>query len=315
MPPTVTNRYYQRHAAQRATVDADQAEFDALRAGSVTVTSGIYDERVAGAMDDFELNDPPDMERWQQQDVQDDTAVGKVHEELERRASILQDAYPFALADGVLSYSAAGASRIYEFLLMICNSSLGTGEHAELPRLFERVAAKLVGAYFGCNAISIHTGSPRDPAVGTTFRDAMGFVAEQTGEWTWGPEQGLPDEPGHGDGGCDFVVMMAAPDHRQIGQLFILGQCACGNNWQTKYGDLDLKNVGKWFNPLAVVDPVRSFATPHHVTDALLEEASRRAGLFFDRARLTMIARDAADDVFDDATRARLENLISVYTN
>ena len=280
--------FTQRHAAQRSATNADQAEFFALKRGSANLDLGSYDDRLAGVLDELE----PDkgVEPWQRDDLRNDTAVGHTQEEVERRISLLRSAYPFRLDGGTLSYEGGNAC-LYEFLLCICNATLTSGAHVELPRVFERVAAKLVAAYFGARARSIHTGSPRDRAVGTSFRKAMQTVSEETGEWTWGPDEGLPaDPPQQRDEGCDFVVWLQAADGRQIGQLFVLGQCACGNDWDTKYRDLDLARLKRWFNPLSDVQPLRSFATPHHVIDVLLREASQQSGLFFDRARLTLIA-------------------------
>ena len=311
----LTDPYSQRHQAQRAAKDADQAEFSALRNGSVVVDSGVYDARVAGVFDDFDVNDPSVTEIWHREDLKYDTPVGKIYEEIERRADILEYAYPFELDQGTLSYSPRNQSisHIYAFFLSICNShTLTVGNYAWLPRIFERITAKLVASYLGEYARYIHTGSPREPEIGTSFREAMQTVSERAGEWQWDPDDGLPNDPGQGDEGCDFVVWPAAPDGRKIGQLFVLGQCACGNNWQDKYKDLDIKKLQKWFNPLSLVEPVRSFATPHHVTDALLREASREGGLFFDRARLTMIAFRAKEDVLDERMKRCIKRLVDL---
>ena len=98
--------------------------------------------------------------------------------------------------------------------------------------------------------------------MGISFKEAMKTVSERTGEWKWGPEDGLPDDLVQGDNGCDFVVWLRALDDRsKIGQLFVLGQCACGNNWVTKWNDLNLNKLQKWFNPLSTVEPVRTFTT------------------------------------------------------
>ena len=308
----LTDPYSQRHQAQRAAADADQVEFSALRNGSAVVDSGIYDDRVAGAFDDFDVTDPSVTEVWHHEDLRLEAAIGKIHEEIERRSVILKCAYPFKLEGGTLSYLPRN-SRIYEFFLSICNSStLTSGDHVELPRMFERIAAKLVASYLGEYTQYIHTGWPRDQEIGISFRKAMRTVSERTGEWKWGPEEELPDDPNQGDEGCDFVVWPDAPDGRKIGQLFVLGQCACGNNWQDKYNDLDLKKFQKWFHPLSLVEPVRSFATPHHVTDALLREASRQGGLFFDRARLTTIAFRAKEDALDEKMKEIINRLINL---
>lgn len=306
MPDNHTYRY----AVQRSATNADRVEFFALKRGSANLHVATYDDRLAGPLDELELDEG--VEPWQRDDLRNDTAVGRTQEEIERRIGLLQSAYPFRLDGGTLSY-AEGNARIYEFLLCICNASLTSGAHVGLPRVFERVAAKLVAAYFGARARSLHTGWPRDRAVGTSFREAMQTVSDQTGEWVWGPNEGLPADPHQQrDEGCDFVVWLQAADGRQIGQLFVLGQCACGNDWESKYEDLQLPRLWRWFNPLSDIDPLRSFATPHHVTDALLREASQRSGLFFDRARLTMIAARGGRCFFEPRIRDWMDQLIDL---
>lgn len=295
MTTKVTNSYG-RHYAQSSSADADQAEFLALKNGAASVDAGMYDDRLAGTFDDSEAAE--NRERWHREDLRSDTVAGRTQEEIERRAALLGPAYPFTLDQGTLAYSESPA-RLYEFFLCLCNTQLSQGDNARLPRVFERVAARLVATYFGPRAQSIHVGWPRDVLVGRSFCAAMATVAQRTGEWTWGPDPDLPSTYHRGDEGCDFVVCLNAADRRQIGQLFVLGQCACGNDWHTKFSDLDLARLRKWFNPLSVVEPVRSFATPYHVADVWLREASRESGLFFDRARLTSIASAAPQDILD----------------
>ena len=308
--------YRFRHRAQRLTADADQAEFLAFTNGPTPLEAGIYDDRVAGAMDDFATqNGSADTPHWQADDLSYDSAVGSIHEEIERRILIMGRAYPFALKGGTLIYNPNG-DLVYEFLLSICNShSITEGEYAELPRVFERLSAQVVAAFFGENTQFIHTGWPRDPSVGISFKEAMRTVSEQTGEWDWEPEGGLPEDPVNGDSGCDFVVWPRFPDRRKIGQLFILGQCACGNNWTEKWNDLNLKKLQKWFNPLSTVDPVRTFTTPYHLTDAVLKEASREAGVLFDRARLTLIAHKKVCQVVSSEIKTKMRTLIKLVKN
>ena len=296
---TKTDPYSLRHQAQRSAYDADQAEFLAFRDGTAVLDAGVYDERVAGAMDDFESSDVAVGTIWHGEDLKYDTAVGKIHEEIERRRSLLGSRYPFSLSGGTLRYQSK-ENGIYEFLLAICNSpTLTSGKHACLPRVFERLSARLVAAYFGSDTEFIHTGAPRDKEVGKSFIDAMKTVAERTQEWTWGPDEDLPDDPINGDSGCDFVVWPSPPDGRKVGQLFILGQCACGNDWSTKFNDLTIKKLSKWFNPLSLVDPVRCFSTPFHVVDAMLKEASREGGMVFDRARLVSISHKMSENAIE----------------
>ena len=312
MVMTKTDPYSLRHQAQRSANHADQAEFSALKNGATVIDAGIYHGRVAGAMDDFEAPDLAIRELWHNEDLKYDSAVGKIYEEIERRSKTMGTTYPFSIEEGSLIHTPSNNS-VYEFLLAICNAeTLTAGEHVGLPRLFERLSARLVAACFGSDTQFIHTGAPRDPEVGTSFKNAMLTVADQTSEWSWGPDEGLPDEPVNGDGGCDFVVWPVPPDGRKIGQLFVLGQCACGNDWQTKFKDLTIKSLSKWFNPLSIVEPVRCFSTPFHVTDALLREASREGGIVFDRARLVRLSRLVAKDRIEPKIQCKMNRLIEL---
>ena len=298
--------------AQKYAEDADQVEFDAFRSGSAITDSGVYDERVAGIQDDLAADAPNahGSERWNLVDLTFDDSVGHVHEEIQRRADALEDAYPFALRGSELVY-AERPRRIYEFLLSVSLSpSLSNGEYVGLPRTFERIVARLVASYFGRNARSMHIGFPRDDQL--SFEGAARRLHEQTGAWVWCPDDDGLDPMLVKDEGCDFVVWLEPSDRRKIGQLFILGQCACGNDWQDKLDDLNVEVMNRWFNPLSTVPPVRSFATPRHVADDMLRESSRRTGLFFDRARLALIARSAGSDFFDAGTTARMDSLIDL---
>lgn len=285
-----TDPYSLRHLHQRVAHDADQTEFAAMLKKGAVVDAGIYDDRVAGAMDDFSLMDPTVRADWHQHDLELDGAAGRIHEEIERRIRIMGEAYPFVLKEGQVEYRAS-KNRFYEFCVAICNApTITQNPYVELPRTFERLSAQIVREYLGCHTEVLHTGSPRDEAVGKSFKQAMVRLHEKSGEWHWGPESGLPSEPPGGDGGVDFVVWKDSLDKRRIGQLFVLGQCACGNDWATKFHDLNLKKLAKWFHPPYLVEPIRAFVTPLHLVDANLTEASREAGLVFDRARLTLIA-------------------------
>ena len=113
--------YRKRHEAQRFVENADRAEFQALRDGSAEIDSGVYNERVAGTLEDRDFI-PHETERWHGEDLKNDTAVGGTRDELERRVRILAAAYPFRLKGGTLIHH-SGASSVYEFFLSICNAT------------------------------------------------------------------------------------------------------------------------------------------------------------------------------------------------
>jgi len=306
-----TDAHSLRHVQQRAAHDADQTEFAAVINGSTVVDAGIFDDRIADSMDDYRADDPMNVvSQSHRHDIAYDSAAGAVHEEILRRIDLLGDAYPFSLSGNNISHTQS-KNLVYEFFLAICNSpNITANPYTGLPRIFERLSAQIVRGYMGVHTSAIHTGAPRDN--GTSFREVMEQLNRESGEWIWGPEPELPDEPADQDGGVDFVTWKMAHDGRCKGQLFLLCQCACGNDWDTKLNDLNLRRLAKWFHPPWLVTPVRAFATPMHLVDGHLNEASRIAGVVFDRARLTMIANQAecADAVA--LFRAEITDLIAL---
>lgn len=281
-----------RHYYQTRTADADEVEHNAIRYGTTPIEVGIRDEETAGA---DVMDESIDDSDWAAVDHETETAVSDTHQELIRRSVLLGDAYPFDVTDGSLTYTGS-SSGVYEFCLAISVAETITkGEYVDLPRQFEHLSLLLCSSYLGANSDAIHTGWPN---TWRRFRTAFEHVHERTGEWLWRPSVALPDDPSTRlvkDGGIDFLVWKNMPDPR-TGKLFLLGQCACGNDWDTKLNDIDLKKVQQWFNyPMTRVEPVKAFTTPRHLIDATIHEASTSAGLTFDRTRLTLLAEETPE--------------------
>jgi hypothetical protein len=300
--------YSTRKFDQRTISDADQAEFIALLHGSATVDAGVYDDKIAGALDDFEPFPAVDL-NWHRQDLELDLAVGRIQEEIERRVRLIGGGYPFSVDSNKLIYTES-QTHFYEFCLATsCAETITKGKFVELPRVFERITAAIVGGYLGEHSEVLHTGWPRDKNVGRKFKAAMKFLNERSGEWIWNPEPDLPDDPPKDkDGGLDFVAWKKSPDGR-AGQLFIAAQCACGDDWSAKFHDLSFGRLSKWFHPMSYVQPVRAFATPFLLSDGNLLDAQREAGLIFDRTRLAIVAARLAENVGIQGWRPQLQEL------
>jgi hypothetical protein len=153
--------------------------------------------------------------------------------------------------------------------------------------------------FLGAGSKGIRTGWPGDSfgARPTKFKDLIALLHQQTGEFFWSPDPGLPDDPTHQDvkeEGVDVVVWKAIPDER-AGKLFLLCQCACGDDWVGKFNDIDphLAKLSRWMKPVCWATPTRVFSTPHHIpNDAYFAQVNREAGLTWDRIRLTLIAEN-----------------------
>jgi hypothetical protein len=283
--------YYKRSLEQRIVKDADQTEFSAMLKGSVLIDAGLYDDKVSGALDDFIVIDATITERWHSMDIEYDTSSGQVFDEIIRRKKLLGCYYPFTIHGNQIVYNES-KSYFYEFCLAISlSSNITKGDNVNFPRTFERMSAVIMKLFLGDNSESIHVGSPRDHEIGTTFVAAMKKVNEITKEWIWNPIADFGQNPQTtGDEGMDFIVWKNSPDKRN-GRMFIVGQCACGDDWKDKFNDLNIEKIGKWFQPISYVKPpVRAFTTPYHLSDTNLINAQLEAGIVFNRARLCIIA-------------------------
>ncbi len=293
-----TDPHSVRHAEQRSITNTDQVEIDAINNKSAVITAGIYDERLSGEIDDIDAGDT-NRESWHIEDVVLDDEAGPIRDEIVRRIGILGKRYPFEIQGNSLVHLPS-KSKFYEYCLGICHSPTITRlPHAELPRTFERVTALIVKLYLGNHSGSFHTGAPRDHENGKTFMQAMEKLSEVSSanrEWKWNPDPTRPAAPSTvGDEGIDFVVWKNSLDDR-IGQIFIAGQCACGNDWSDKFNDLNEDRLEPWLRKPSLVPFTRCFATPFLMSDGNFNVAHRQAGWTLDRIRLTAMAEAAVDD-------------------
>lgn len=285
--------YKNKSLDQSLATDADEVEITALQLGSSTIDAGIQDELIANAMDDFyhEGNEPD----WVERDVASDSATSGIYKELLRRVDILGEAYPFVVKGNAVTPKSGANLLTYTFCLITSyQKNITQHPFVELPRTFELLATKYSQAHFGSFSESMHTGWPRQPGAPRAFKALADEINRQTGEWFWQPQAGLVDDDSNHikDGGIDFISWVKSPDNR-LGKLFIVGQCACGNDWTTKFDDINFDKLDMWFNPVSCVPPVKAFCTPYALVDGYLFEASRLAGLVYDRFRLAKLSQSA----------------------
>lgn len=295
----MTDVFSIRHAEQRAIKSADQVELKAIAAGSAVPDTGVLDETISGELEDLEVASGP-MEAWQGQDIRLDDEVGSVRQELERRSSLMGDHYPFVFNGGQLEYRPS-TTGFYEYCLGIANTTnrITAVPYTKLPRSFERIASVILQKHMGPRWEALHTGWPRDKGQPRRLDEMLKNVSKQTSdgrEWQWNPEEGYPHEYARGgDAGLDFVVWRRAPDGR-LGQIFVVGQCACGNDWDGKFDDLKLEKLQAWMRPFTYVPIVRCFTTPFLLSHGNFLVAHKLAGWVLDRARLTILAEEASAD-------------------
>lgn len=312
----MTRKVAVRHADQRAISNTDDAEIEAILNGFAVPDAGTTDDRISGEMDDLEVGTGADALPWTTQDLQVDAEVGDIRTEVNRRISLIGDAYPFRLTKGRIEHIPSNTG-IYEYCLGIArtNNSISTSPYTSLPRSFERLVPLIIQKHLGPTWEYLHTGTPRDEGQPTFCHEMLhnvGDVSSDGREWRYDPSEDYEDQDRNfGDNGLDFVIWRRSSDSR-IGQPYYIGQCACGNDWDTKFRDLmeeDLKNI---LRPLSKVPPVRCFATPFVLSDGNFLLAHDQAGWTFDRLRLAKIAFELAADPEVSSKKADLTKLFEL---
>jgi hypothetical protein len=314
---TQSNSWETRRHDARIGENADQTEFSALSYGKTNLEAGTFDDRIAAALDDYEVSDPISVPPWANSDLVFDNAVSDIGIELRRRASVLQDNYPFSLDGNQLIYKSS-STLVYELCLAISQAqSLNQGDFKKLPVAFERLMKDLMVWFIGENTQGMRTGWPPDEDRPTKFKELVSKLNNLTGEWIWSPDFGLPDDPTHQqvkDEGLDFVVWKDVGDNR-AGKLFFLGQCACGNDWESKFHDIDAEfaKLAKWLNPISFAKPSRLFCVPRHIpNDKYFAQVNREAGLTLDRSRISLLASRAGEWLTEEEVRDKFQSLIKI---
>ncbi len=305
----------------RIAKDADQAESVAVRYGTCNLESGTYDERIADAMDDYDVSDPVGIPRWALEDIKFESAVSEIATEIQRRSQLLGAMYPFSIRGNQLLYTQS-KTLIYEFCLAVSLApSHKEGDFVQLPRAFEVLVRDVLICFLGNGSEGYRTGWPGDKTFEerpTKFKDLIALLHDKTGEFFWNPDPGLPADPSHQDvkeEGVDVVCWKSLRDSRP-GKLFLLCQCACGDDWVGKFNDIDpaLAKINRWMKPVCWAWPMRVFTTPRHIpNDAYFAQVNREAGLTLDRIRLSLIAeQDGHVDFIQKSFTKRCPNLIAL---
>jgi hypothetical protein len=296
------DNWQERHKQFSTALDADQVEVQAMLAGAANIEVGIEDERMAGVVDDALIENG---NSWEERQVVLETLSGAIAEEVDRRSAMMKQAYPFEITKGgALSYRRS-RSGVYEFCLAAALNP--AGEAAGAPKasaVFELIARDVLASHLGDGARGFRAGAPSYDFErrGNSARETFLALEKQCGEFRWCPEAGFPDEPTFKhlrDAGLDIVAWKPWLDGR-LGQLFAVGQCACGKNDvdASKGRELSLGRLGIWLRPMCHAAPLRCFFVAHHIPNTMeLYAISKDAGVVFDRARMALIAESSADRV------------------
>jgi len=225
----------------------------------------------------FGLDSDEDIER----------TVQEVSFELELRSIAAARAYPFVI--GERSISARGPiDSFIPYVFCLCLSFFGSNENLDkrpFPRrMFEYLSCEAAKNFVDGDVVRFASPRQRDdlPAEftlavnelcmrikeGVAFREKRPFSAK--------------------DDAIDVVAWRDFPDQSE-GKLLLVGNCASGNNWDSKLDELQPQLFCEdWMVevPVSIHVGIRAFFVPRRIPPGDWKRVSRRAGMIFDRCRI-----------------------------
>ena len=198
--------------------------------------------------------------------------------EIERRRALCGDAYPFAFERGLLQWKdpEKWADPYLVCLLAADRDISRSGD--DTGKVFEHLTTLAVEGFLG--GCAVRFGAPRDTMAGP-INDALKELAQRTSSQLI---KGWPVKATDQDLGLDVAGWKDFPDsHNNRLQLYV--QCATGEGWDRKKGDLNLKT---WEGLLQWgVPPVPALAIPYVAEGDDLWIRNLAGTLMLDRIRLT----------------------------
>ena len=170
----------------------------------------------------------------------------------------------------------------YAFCLMVCDRDYYTGSDPA-PRMFESVASTALQTYLGGD--SFRFGFPReDPD--QPIKTALENLEQRTGD-PLSPT--YPVKATDKDLGLDVVGWKDFLDGR-ASKVLVYMQCATGENWHGKRGDLDTSPGGIWNQLVAwTTPPIKAMAIPYVVPPGDQWKRSTPGLLLMDRLRISSL--------------------------
>ncbi len=228
----------------------------------------------------------------QEQTMQLEGLAAEVGAELAARANLAPSGYPFKLRGGSLERVRRFAGQRYSTyafcLLLSClpwDQQRVSGHFPE--RTFEEIACKVASRYL-CGK-GIRFGWPRHSSViASRFGKAISDLSRRIGEGH--PAGGSPGISLAKDAGLD-VVAWRRLDSR-TGKLLMFGACATGNDWKDKLTDLQPMEFCTAYLGEVWPTPAKAFFTPRIISEKDWQTSTRKAGMLFDRCRVSQLVPD-----------------------
>ena len=211
----------------------------------------------------------------------------EVFRELDDRTQSAKEAYPFILEGGVLRVRGQW-EEFPAYVFCLCLSYFGASQtkgSKDFPRRwFEHISRDALTHYLGGE--SLRFGFPRlKSEIPVGFKDAINLVCERMKEGEGYKDGGLPDRR---DDAVDIIAWKHFPDQLP-GKVIVFGNCATERDWEgAKKTELTpAAFCSDWMIDTPRCEIVRSLFIPHRVEHKRLLSHLKRAGIIFDRCRVS----------------------------
>ena len=217
----------------------------------------------------------------------------EVFQELEDRTTSASQSYPFSLEGNLLSVK----KEWHEFpayVFCLCLSYFGVkqtkGSKAFPRRWFEHISRDALKYYLGGEGLRF--GYPRlKDEIPISFENAINFVCTRMKEGGSYRNGGLPDRK---DDAVDIIAWKNFPDQLP-GKLIVFGNCATEKDWEgSKKTELvPAAFCDDWMTDKPKCEVIKSLFIPHRVERRRFTSHLKRAGIIFDRCRVSYWAHFA----------------------
>ena len=264
---------------------ADWAELKVLysTATSISWESIRTEVNLEGFLDADDLFDEDYLDEPALAEAAPESLLADTIREIHRRMASGGRGYPFRIQKDKLELRPGVHRRTpYAFCLMVSDRDYYTASDPA-PRMFEHIASVALKSYL--QGSSYRFGAPRS-APDQQIKTALIRLEEQTGDKF---KNFYPIRSTDKDLGLDVVGWKDFVDS-EISKLLVYMQCATGEDWPKKSGDLDLGTAGVWNKTMEwTVPPVKAMAIPYVVPPGIEWERATPGVLFLDRLRITSL--------------------------
>jgi hypothetical protein len=213
----------------------------------------------------------------------DETKIAFLVTELNRRAGILKDRYPFDVKNGAISL--ARPSHLYSSILALAHHEIVRRKLklSDLAKSFEILIEGCLSQFFGDSTQTLNFGWPSSIGRPPEFDAAIRWLAARVGI-----DPGVAyRSPRRRDGGVDVIVWRNFPDGLP-GASLMLCQATIQKDFLAKSRDIDRRLWAGW---LAMdTDPVIGLAVPFVLENNERWREVARNAVPLDRLRLTLLA-------------------------